>query len=91
MSHKNGERGPISDVAHCSLGGEIAEHSRAMETPNKGIRTDSMFISFLVFADDLILIAQEGHQTKEMYTEIQIELSDLGLQINEDKLAYIFG
>ena len=56
-----------------------------------GIWIDTMHLSQLLFADDLVLSAPNGIQTQRMLRDLEITLAEIGLQLNAKKLSYVYG
>ena len=54
-----------------------------------GFRVGREFLSHLIFVDDLIVIARDPLQAKDMMTQLRQALGSVGLRINGEKTEYI--
>ena len=55
----------------------------------RGFRVGREFLSRLIFVDDLIVIAKDPYQAREMMRQLRDALSLVGLRINGEKTEYV--
>ena len=54
-----------------------------------GFRVGKEFLSHLIFVDDLIVIARDPFQARDMMNQLRAALGSVGLRINGEKTEYI--
>ena len=54
-----------------------------------GFRVGKEFLSHLIFVDDLIVIARDPFQARDMMNQLRVALGSVGLRINGEKTEYI--
>ena len=57
---------------------------------NKGITINGEKLNHLRFADDIVLICNNGEEAKEMLNELNLESCKLGMKINMKKITVIY-
>ena len=62
---------------------------RRWREEEKGFRVGREFLSHLIFVDDLIVIAKDPYQAREMMGQLRAALSLVGLTISGEKTEYI--
>ncbi len=83
-------------MLHCKVGPQpklgptclLKDIFQKMNWEGKGIKINGEFLNNLRFADDVVLISQDGEELKEMPNYLAKESKMVGLNINARKTCY---
>ena len=83
---------PLSGILFVATVGEKLQALQAKwEAAGMGLWVDTLHLSHLLFADDLVLIAPNGYHIRKMLAELEEVLAEIGLVFNAKKLSYVYG
>ena len=92
-THRGIKQGsPLSGLLFIStIGDKLQDLQKRWASQGLGIWLEDLHVCQLLFADDLILVGRDGHQIHRMLDDLREVFTNLGLEFNEQKLAYVFG
>ena len=83
---------PLSGILFVATVGEKLQKLQAKwKEEGMGIWIDTLHLSHLLFADDLVLIAPNGYHIRRMLADLEGVLAEIGLIFNAKKLSYVYG
>ena len=83
---------PLSGVLFVATVGEkLQALQEQWSREGLGIWIDTLHLSHLLFADDLVLIAPSGHHIQKMLRDLEMVLEEIGLHFNAKKLSFVYG
>ena len=74
-----------------TLGEKLQALQEKWRREKLGIWIDTVHLSQLLFADDLVLLGRDGAQIQRMLSDLETALWELGLAVNPEKPSYVYG